>query len=71
MISRRTALPPTGVSLFTREWIEINSAARFSGISNVSLFTREWIEIWRGGVARLIAPSPSLRGSGLKLQIIL
>ena len=33
------------VSLFTREWIEIERNYSTSGIINVSLFTREWIEI--------------------------
>ena len=34
-----------GVSLFTREWIEIGRVADFFDLVFVSLFTREWIEI--------------------------
>ena len=33
------------VSLFTREWIEIDSSQGLPNVSAVSLFTREWIEI--------------------------
>ena len=35
----------TSVSLFTREWIEINASGDLPKIGGVSLFTREWIEI--------------------------
>ena len=35
------------VSLFTREWIEINLWERTLYTVKVSLFTREWIEIAR------------------------
>ena len=38
----RHAMP---VSLFTREWIEINIYIKTDGSYAVSLFTREWIEI--------------------------
>ena len=57
------------VSLFTREWIEIQNWRRYGLCRTVSLFTREWIEmiypLISGDIAVL---SPSLRGSGLKLQ---
>ena len=33
------------VSLFTREWIEIDNSQGLPNVSAVSLFTREWIEI--------------------------
>ena len=36
------------VSLFTREWIEIEPLSVISGIPSVSLFTREWIEMFFG-----------------------
>ena len=56
------------VSLFTREWIEIDSGTLSVRPCAVSLFTREWIEIFE--VPATIDAgfkSPSLRGSGLKL----
>ena len=33
------------VSLFTREWIEINHSLYYNNTDFVSLFTREWIEM--------------------------
>ena len=57
------------VSLFTREWIEINRLDKLKKEVKVSLFTREWIEIVLESFAlQLAASSPSLRGSGLKLR---
>ena len=39
-------VPRSGVSLFTREWIEIRSTSGSPATDvKVSLFTREWIEI--------------------------
>ena len=60
----RHAMP---VSLFTREWIEINIYIKTDGSYAVSLFTREWIEIIYEVLPELLELwSPSLRGSGLK-----
>ena len=60
------------VSLFTREWIEMNiDMCRTIIVCDVSLFTREWIEIHIDNVVIQISKwSPSLRGSGLKCQIV-
>ena len=59
----------SNVSLFTREWIEIPHCPVKCFCWRVSLFTREWIEI---STCRRLSDcrmsSPSLRGSGLKLQ---
>ena len=55
------------VSLFTREWIEIqNFNLTKSKNRAVSLFTREWIEILLTEEEFSCIMSPSLRGSGLK-----
>ncbi len=59
------------VSLFTREWIEIKTHNGQERQERVSLFTREWIEISAAVIALISnTPSPSLRGSGLKLHCI-
>ena len=55
------------VSLFTREWIEIEFASAWILRCPVSLFTREWIEIAIIFCRMSFVQSPSLRGSGLKL----
>ena len=39
------AIRASGVSLFTREWIEMQHGINLTGSKYVSLFTREWIEI--------------------------
>ena len=56
------------VSLFTREWIEIQTNFAISQKATwVSLFTREWIEIKAArNLWDNLVESPSLRGSGLK-----
>ena len=55
------------VSLFTREWIEIDALHVLDVILMVSLFTREWIEISiKSSQVCETTTSPSLRGSGLK-----
>ena len=41
----RWCCPVGGVSLFTRERIEIAQQAAFAWLFRVSLFTREWIEV--------------------------
>ena len=56
------------VSLFTREWIEMEIFTISSNAFWVSLFTREWIEIEKLSFMEVKPTSPSLRGSGLKLQ---
>ena len=56
------------VSLFTREWIEMQGRYDISRSISVSLFTREWIEIRRARTLPWLTASPSLRGSGLKYQ---
>ena len=58
------------VSLFTREWIEIEIEAAARAYDVVSLFTREWIEM-QNRYCRYDdgQGSPSLRGSGLKFFI--
>ena len=59
------------VSLFTREWIEIEKNRWKNRIFAVSLFTREWIEIAEdSAIAIGLMASPSLRGSGLKSALI-
>ena len=59
------------VSLFTREWIEMATVKQAKSLALVSLFTREWIEISAAVIALISnTPSPSLRGSGLKLHCI-
>ena len=57
------------VSLFTREWIEISRSSKSCSMGLVSLFTREWIEMVQSGDGlHGCLLSPSLRGSGLKLN---
>ena len=60
------------VSLFTREWIEIQRKLFMFFQVHVSLFTREWIEM-QNRYCRYdnIKRSPSLRGSGLKFFILI
>ena len=57
------------VSLFTRERIEMILALSLCPATLVSLFTRERIEISLSIASTAnFLPSPSLRGSGLKLE---
>ena len=59
------------VALFTRAWIEIKSRWWYWRWCSVALFTRAWIEIRLLSVLLVsIVWSPSSRGRGLKLRLI-
>ena len=58
------------VALFTRAWIEIAIFALLTAGISVALFTRAWIEIDILEKALQNYLSPSLRGRGLKLQVM-